>query len=462
MRMIISPSHGWKNACLMLLKRMSTLSPRTEVNRKPETIPHWKAEVQMGSRAKLKLEVATNHWCVLRDFRRCASRRCWVECRGPSVAGCLGWRLRWACLVSRFPEIIHVLCLRHDVTSVASQHSPPSLVLQPLASWTSSVLLWWFCRLSSSWSTVLSTLLVPSCSKIGKCWKPRHKIRFTHYITPSRKCTSSISVSLHFFDEVGIAIRKDHTLPSTCRCSRHEQVETQVRVVTLNRLTDVLKTNESHSAKQLTHTTQEQWGDSNLDGGDVERNWTSEERKYERLTLTIDVDLKIAQFRFARHLRVVLVWNNSLANSKTKRTRRYNSIIRSVLTWVVRRTLRSCRTSTFLWSVCELRRWHAFASLSGVVFVALPPTRPGWPQVWSKLDTKHRWHVLRCTYSRLGSENVACSATEHLLNLVLLRFVATVVILVILSAQEDTHVLHLLLAVRQQRGRCALWWTTTF
>ena len=29
--MIISPSHGWKIACLMLLYRMSTLSPRIEV-----------------------------------------------------------------------------------------------------------------------------------------------------------------------------------------------------------------------------------------------------------------------------------------------------------------------------------------------------------------------------------------------------------------------------------------------
>ena len=35
-RMIISPSHGWKKACLMLLYRISTLSPRTEVNRNPE------------------------------------------------------------------------------------------------------------------------------------------------------------------------------------------------------------------------------------------------------------------------------------------------------------------------------------------------------------------------------------------------------------------------------------------
>lgn len=33
--MIISPSHGWNKACLMLLYRMSTLSPRTDVKRKP-------------------------------------------------------------------------------------------------------------------------------------------------------------------------------------------------------------------------------------------------------------------------------------------------------------------------------------------------------------------------------------------------------------------------------------------
>ena len=64
--------------------------------------------------------------------------------------------------------------------------------------------------------------------------------------------------------------------------------------------------------------------------------------------------------------------------------------------------------------------------------------------------------MLCFTYSRLGGEDVARSATEHLLNLVLLRFVASVVILVILSAQEDAHVLNFLLAVRQQRGRCPL------
>ena len=36
-RIIISPSHGWKKACFMLLYRMSTLSPRTDVKRKPDT-----------------------------------------------------------------------------------------------------------------------------------------------------------------------------------------------------------------------------------------------------------------------------------------------------------------------------------------------------------------------------------------------------------------------------------------
>lgn len=34
-KMIISPSQGWKNALLMLLYKMSTLSPRTDVYRKP-------------------------------------------------------------------------------------------------------------------------------------------------------------------------------------------------------------------------------------------------------------------------------------------------------------------------------------------------------------------------------------------------------------------------------------------
>lgn len=33
--MIISPSQGWNTACLMLLYRMSTLSPRTDVKRNP-------------------------------------------------------------------------------------------------------------------------------------------------------------------------------------------------------------------------------------------------------------------------------------------------------------------------------------------------------------------------------------------------------------------------------------------
>lgn len=34
-RMIISPSHGWKKAFLILLYKISTLSPLTEVNLKP-------------------------------------------------------------------------------------------------------------------------------------------------------------------------------------------------------------------------------------------------------------------------------------------------------------------------------------------------------------------------------------------------------------------------------------------
>ena len=35
-RIIISPSQGWNKACLILLYRMSTLSPRTDVKRKPK------------------------------------------------------------------------------------------------------------------------------------------------------------------------------------------------------------------------------------------------------------------------------------------------------------------------------------------------------------------------------------------------------------------------------------------
>lgn len=37
-RMTISPSHGWKKAFLILLYRMSTLSPRMDVKRKPGQI----------------------------------------------------------------------------------------------------------------------------------------------------------------------------------------------------------------------------------------------------------------------------------------------------------------------------------------------------------------------------------------------------------------------------------------
>ena len=39
-RMIISLSHGWKNAWLMLLYSRSTLSPRTDMKRKPEKKTH--------------------------------------------------------------------------------------------------------------------------------------------------------------------------------------------------------------------------------------------------------------------------------------------------------------------------------------------------------------------------------------------------------------------------------------
>ncbi len=55
-RMIISPSHGWKKACLMLLYRMSTLSPRTEVYRNPAS-NNRKFVIEMTETARLLFAV---------------------------------------------------------------------------------------------------------------------------------------------------------------------------------------------------------------------------------------------------------------------------------------------------------------------------------------------------------------------------------------------------------------------
>ena len=54
-RMIISPSQGWKKACLMLLYRISTLSPRTDVNRNPD-------KTQL--RSVILIYTITNHNCI--------------------------------------------------------------------------------------------------------------------------------------------------------------------------------------------------------------------------------------------------------------------------------------------------------------------------------------------------------------------------------------------------------------
>lgn len=56
-KIIISPSHGWKNACFMLLYKISTLSPRTDVNLKPENKILYLAQIYSWQIHELHSEI---------------------------------------------------------------------------------------------------------------------------------------------------------------------------------------------------------------------------------------------------------------------------------------------------------------------------------------------------------------------------------------------------------------------